>query len=171
MFYIKSIEIVLENCEVIKIDGEDIGFFRMGELKKYASVSGCNSFHIYETAEETFLEIAKAANNRTYYPFNLPNKEPIFDRLTKYQDITSIVIHGDDEDVKYFVDWKGNSDYKNEAQSTAIGKNGCLYLVISKNTTATEFFKQQLEQHEHKWKHGFNGWMRCDWGENPKGIE
>lgn len=167
MFAIKHIDLILENCDYIRIDGKHIGYFAMEDICKVASISGCNAFSVQEVARETFIEISPNAN-KEYHPLAINSETDYpFHRLTEYNDITSIEIATDDDKLHYFVNWTGNSDYENESQSSAIGKNGCLYIVISENHTAKEYFKENLNQEFKPWDFGFNGWMRMDWGDNP----
>lgn len=171
MFSIKHIDLVLENCDVIHIDGKHIGFFILDNIKKTAGIMGCNSFGVRETAEEIFLEISPDAN-KEYHPLGISSEWTMpFERLSRYNDITSIDIITDDETLRYYTNWTGDSDYENEAQTSIIGKNGCFYLAITERKTAQEYFADDLEKPFEPWEYGFNGWLRSDWGDNPTSIE
>ena len=168
MFSIKHIDIVLENCDVIRIDGKHLGFFVMDNIRKRAGVIACNAFSVYEIANDVFIEISPQAN-RGYHPLGIESETDYpFDRLLRHNDITSIEIETDDESLHYFVDWTGGSAYDNESQTGVIGKNGCLYLVISQTKTAKEYFNDDLEKPFKPWEYGFNGWMRDEWGDDTK---
>ena len=168
MFVIKHIDIVLENCDVIKIDGKHIGYFLMDDIRKNAGVIGCNSFGVRETAEETLLEISQDANVK-YNPLGIKSEENfVFDRLMKYDDITAIDIYTDTDTLRYLVKWVGDSDYANDAQSSAIGKNGCLYVVVSENTDAKELCN--VCEKAHPTAARFNAWLRSEWGDDAENI-
>ena len=167
MFFIKHIDLVLENYDVITIDGKHIGYFALEDIKKTASVMGCNSFNVYETAEEVFLEIS-ADGNTKHDELGLKDyTTTVFERLMRYPDITSVHIYGDDGEYSYFTNWNG--DEMNKNQASQIGVNGCLYLVISEKTTASKFFSDSLQSESDKYEYGFNGWMRDEWGGDKPG--
>lgn len=171
MFSIKHIDLILENCDFIRIDGQHIGFFVLDNIKKTAGVIACNSFSVRETAEEIFLEISPNANKK-YHPLGISSEWEIpFERLSRYNDITSIEIVTDDETLHYYTKWTGDSDIENASQTSAIGKNGCLYIAIAENKTAKEYFADDLDKTFEPWPYGFNGWLRTDWGDNPTHVE
>ena len=171
MSFIKHIDLILENCDSIRIDGKHIGFFVIDNIRKRTGVLGCNSFGTQEIADEIYLEISPDAN-KEYHPLGIPSEKEIpFERLSKYHDITSIDIITDDQTLRYYTNWTGDSDYENAAQTSTIGKNGCFYLAIAKRKTAQEYFADDLEKPFEPWEYGFNGWLRYDWGDNPTSIE
>ena len=152
---IKYIRIILENCEVIKIDGKYIGYFLLDDIKKSVQIFGCNSFGTAWTAQLFAVEIHKDAN-RINEAFGEETSETIFERLQKYNDITSVeVVENDGPITKCFVRWDGFDE--NDNQTSVIGENGNLYIVVDKEAKAETLFKRYIDK---KWM-----WLRDDWGE------
>lgn len=152
---IKSIEIVLENCEAIRIDRENLGYFNIDNIKRSISRMAMNSVSDYLSAEKIFIQISSKANNHSSFIFTCHEGEVTpFDRILKYSDITSVVVNYENEtSEEIYVDWGGDSDYTNPYQSVAINeKTNDLYIVISKNDEVHEFFKDNLEEEEGHWE-------------------
>lgn len=145
---VKSVELILENCEVIEIKREYIGIFHVSDIKKSISRDAINSISDYVTAEEVFIQISSKANNSSSYVGDLHDGEITpFDRLIRYADITALNIKYQDGSKEYiFVKWGGDSDYTNEYQSVAINeKTGDLYIAISEKENVESYFKEYLQ--------------------------
>lgn len=140
---LKEITFVFENCDCITIDGKYIGDFLVDELNTSIQRIACNSIEQMDGANVVVVEIHKDANKERY-PFAQTNwedsKHMVFDRFVEYDDITSIEFKLDDKDYSYYVDWVGDDDYENEAQSSYVSKDGHLYLVIAKDKEVSDFF-------------------------------
>lgn len=153
---IRKLELVLENCEVVKVDGKYIGNFYAGDIKKEIARMACNHIDMMEICHSFYVEIHKDANKR-YESFGDKDwKTLAFDRLTKYNDITSVIIHlydQYDEDARedeskdtvynYLIHWVGDDDCENPAQKSKIAKTGWLYLVIGENVKMEETFPDE----------------------------
>lgn len=145
---VKSVELILENCEVIEIKREHIGVFHVLDIKKSISRDAINSINDYLEAEEIFIQISSKANNPSSYVEDLHDGEITpFDRLMRYADITALNIKYQDDSEEYiFVKWGGDSDYTNEYQSVATNeKTGDLYIVISEKENVESYFKEYLQ--------------------------
>jgi hypothetical protein len=152
---IKFIELVLENCEIIKIDKQHIGIFRIENIKRSISRVAMNSISDHKSAEEVFIQISSKANNYNSYVTTWSGNETLpFTRLIKYKDITAISIHYEDDDEEYiYVPWGGESDYKNEYQSCKINEHtGDLYIIISEKENVENYFKECLEDEDTYWE-------------------
>jgi hypothetical protein len=153
---IRKLELVLENCEVVTIDGKYIGQFFAGEIKKSISRMGCNHIGIMDICYEFGVEIHKDANKK-YAPFGDEKWETLaFDRLTQYNDITSVTIHlydqyneetrddtSKDTVEHYYVHWEGDSDYENDVQHSKIANTGWFYMVIGKDLNLEDVFPSE----------------------------
>lgn len=150
---LKNIEFVFENCDVLTIDGKYIGYFLVDDLKTKFARMACNCIGKMEKANIIAIEIHKDANKERY-EFGQSQidefKQMAFDRF-KGNDITSIEFELEEQYVddgqtphiehySYYVDWVGDNDYVNEAQSTYISNDGHLYLVIAENKSIEDFF-------------------------------
>ena len=137
---LKEITFVLENCDHITIDGKYIGEFLVDEINTSIQRISCNAILEMNVANVVVVEIHKDANKERH-PFGVADwKCMAFDRLIEYNDITSIKFKLDDKDYSYYVDWVGDDDYENEAQSSYVSKDGHLYLVIAKDKGIPDFF-------------------------------
>lgn len=155
---IKYINLIFENCDLIKIDGKHIGYFMLDDIRKSLQIFGCNAFGEASTAQFFAIEIHKDAN-RPHDGFGTNEKETIFERIERCPDITSVEVEElNGRHTEYFVLWYRGSEYKNAYQSTVTGKNGNLYLVIDKNDTASKLFNDFKDT---GWP-----WLRDDWGES-----
>lgn len=170
---IRKLEFVLENCEVITIDGKYIGDFHAGDIRKEVSRMACNHIGIMEICHNFCVEIHKDANIE-YSPFGCGDwKTTIFERLTKHNDITAIDISlydqyeddGNDIVEHYYIHWGDDDEYNNSYQSSKVSKNGWLYIVASKDTAINEVYpdeniddKDFIEFHEEMFDIGDRCW-------------
>lgn len=150
---LKYITFVLENCDVITIDGKYIGTFLVDDIQTSISRVACNSIMKMDIANTIVIEIHKDANKKRC-PFGSnfnDNGHMTFDRFKECNDITSIEFKLEEtyvekekepyiEEYNYFVDWVGDNDYINEAQTTYISNDKNLYIVIAKDKNIEDFF-------------------------------
>lgn len=157
---ISRIELGLENCEVITIDGKYIGSFDASNIHTDISRMGCNYIGKSQSCDSFAIEIYRDANiiNR---PFGIENDDDyikIFERITKYNDITSVTVYYDKKDDNYKDVETGESDYfyvtyeeENEGQlgspniyqSSYINDFGDLYIVIDKDKKIFDLFDKE----------------------------
>ena len=157
MWSVKKIELIFENCEVAVIDGKHVGYLLADDISEYYSVRGCNAFGHTRTCHTFRLEIHRDADGKLAYGFD---DTSLFERISRYDDITSVEIYTDDGKIDLYVDWEGD-DYHNDNQSSCIADSGHLYLVISEKESVEDFFEEVLEDKEYKWP-----WFRREWGES-----
>lgn len=144
---IKEIELIFENCEVITIPGKYIGRFYVGNIRKSLSRIAVNSTRMYETAKKIVIEIHKDAETQNR-PFGTEGDDSTFDRILKWNDITSIEITLEDaynkenkeEHYVFYTDWIGDSEYENEGQKSKRSELGHLYIVITKKNKKEGYF-------------------------------
>lgn len=159
---IRKLEFVLENCEVVTVEGKYVGAFHAGDIRKEISRLGCNHIGMMEICHCFYVELHKDAN-KAHAPFGDVNEQTTaFKRLMAYNDITQINIHlydqyGDDCDDEskdkvehYLIHWEGDSDYENDVQRSKIAKTGWFYLAIGKDTNLDEMFPdEEVDDEEH----------------------
>lgn len=144
---IKSIELVLENCEVIVVEKESIGTMNLTNIHRSIRRVATNSVSDLLQAEEVFIQISSKVNHVSSYSLSLGSGTP-FERLMQYGDITAVLINYEDGSEEYiFVDWSEGCEYNNLYQSSAVNEQtGDLYLVISPKETVESFFGSLLTE-------------------------
>ena len=87
---LKEITFHFENCDCLTIDGKYIGNFHVGDIKTVIYRIACNSIRQMDVVHEFAIEIHKDAD-KSHYPLGIKEyKQSVFDRLTEWDDITSI---------------------------------------------------------------------------------
>lgn len=158
---LKEITFHFENCDCLTIDGKYIGNFYVGNIKTEIRRIACNSIRQMDIAYTFAIEIHKDAN-KEHYPLGIQeNKQSVFDRLTTWDDITSIEFtlaqqHEDNamatimSHYSYFVYWSDDNDQNNIAQSHYISQQKHLYIVISEDKTIGSFFDyEKIDSADH----------------------
>ena len=141
---IKEITIVFENCDEITLDTKDIGIMLFDNIKTEITRTARNSIQELNTATEIAIELYASKINSSYSPFNEFDKMPIISRIVEGNDIVSFVCRYEDNSTKtIYVPW-GQSPQINEYQSQAIGSNGNLYVVISKEKVVSDIFSPEV---------------------------
>ena len=139
---ITKIEIALENCEVIVIDGYDIVSLWMDDVKnritKFGKHKSCNDCYIKTAAQA----------NRINEPFGFYDRreEMIFNRLL-WRDIVSVCLYYDDTDEfdeisVYYNEESDSIGARNTNQFGIVNKLGDLCLVISENKNLEDYIPQ-----------------------------
>lgn len=148
---IYSIELGLENCEVIEIKKEHIGIFRLEDIKRSMRGNAINGIRENLHAEEFYLQICSQANKHSSFTCTWHDGDVTpFDRMLNDKDLVSIHIHYDDGTDEYvYVNWVGDSDHTNPIQTAAVNKHtGDLYIAVSENEKVEDYFKLYLEDEE-----------------------
>lgn len=154
---LKSITLCFENCDWITIEGKYIGNMIVDDLHVCFKKIACNYIEKVETANIFAIEIQKDANKERYEFEQMSIeefKQMTFDRLKEHKDITSIKFEMEEQYVKegqvpkvdaydYWVNWVGDSDNFNEAQTNYISKEGNLYIVIAEGKGIEDFFDME----------------------------
>lgn len=131
---VKSITIVLENCEEIPISKEHIGSFHCKDITTAIARTSCNSISKEQYCEEFYLEIHKNAD-RHYSSFGTESDETVFKRLA-YPDITGINITYEDDTAEYCImPWKDgdSTGCNNEYQTSHVSKSGNMHICICRD--------------------------------------
>lgn len=140
MKHIKSIEFVLENCESFNIDANYFGTFLIDDIRYSIQRIACNSIIKMAIADTIVIELF-SEGDREYRPFGGLEKATIFERLQKYNDITQIIVHYEDQtEEAYFTNWAKGNDGENKNQGVCKSDLGNLYIVISADKDFSTFF-------------------------------
>lgn len=158
---LKEITFVFENCECITIDGKYIGDFLVEDIRTSIQRIACNAINKMDVAHIFAIEIHKDADKtRHSFGFEIDDGS-VFNRLTSWDDITSIEFelvdeyHGEGQEpiiehYNYFVHWTGEDNQENDAQKSYISKVGNLYIVIADGKDIEDFFdKEAIDDGEH----------------------
>ena len=138
---VKSIELVMENCEVFKIERKHIGELHIGKIERQIGRTACNSISEDFIANEFQIQIHHNANIVME-----DSNGSMFERINAYNDITRVYVNYSNGDSEWFyTDWNHENDLFNSYQSTVISEvNGCLFIVINKNTYALKEFEYEI---------------------------
>lgn len=136
------IDFILENCEVVHIDGKYICNFGIKDIQTQF-FGNCSWALKQEVVKTFFMELHPKANT-VHYPFGEKQwKTTTFDRLQKYSDITHIEFVLDGQKYSYAVDWEESDDTNNWNQATYKSGNDFLYIKISYDKSILDFFPEE----------------------------
>lgn len=140
-----SIDIEFENCLTINVPASEINSFSLEGITQ-GFHKGWHDDNILETetAEDTVIILKKESDYIHKDELGLSN-HPLFERITKYNDIAAITIIGNETEKRVFVKWHRNDEYKSRYQSTALLNDGSLIVVISRTYTAKDI-KNEIEK-------------------------
>jgi len=126
---IKSIDIVLENCESFTIPAKYIHRMSVNGFDKSILIQSNNgSCFEHSSSDYVYLQIEDSPEIIPDVNFSTPFKKRIF----QYNDITQITMNYiDDTEFNFCVPWGGDDDYTNDAQTVKILKNGYIEIKIS----------------------------------------
>ncbi len=151
---IKKLTFILENCEVIEIDGKYVGDIGIKKIEERLRRIGIDKIMAEKICSEFYVEIHKDAN-QPFRPFNVGEPVMPFARLDDDADICTIEIECENNGViityKYVVKWTGKSNYYNELQDSFIGLNGNLYLKIGKKKIEKYFLPGATYTNDWAW--------------------
>ena len=140
---LRYIELTLENCEVVTIDGKYIGDYLVDDISTSISRLACNWVGKVDWAGLVAIEIHKDAGEEYYFLDGRKGNK--FSRLTTWNDITHIDICleedvGDDsatsQTYSYAIDWDDSNDGENKNQESYISDLGNLYIYINSKKSA-----------------------------------
>ena len=157
MRYLKSLEIIFENCEHVTIPANMIGDIHMGGTKYILNRVAANAIGGYNLITEFYIELFKTAD-KIYHPFGIESDEnSILTRISEFNDITGIDIEYEDGTVEeYLVDYDEKDDSlgsPNKNQKTYVSHLGNVYVVIQKDKKIEDFFDLEKINDEEKIKY------------------
>ena len=129
---IQEFEFIFENCESFKMDRKYIGGCYIDHITSYIGRNALNDLSEKIECGEVFFEFAHEGNE--LYSCWGGDGQYKFDRFKAWNDITAInVIYKDGTEKYILTPWEDveGSDVVNKYQSSAIAKNGDMFLLIS----------------------------------------
>lgn len=145
---IDYLELIFENCEIIRIESKNICKFLAEDIS--TSFYGWVDFTIKrETVNSFCLELRPQANIE-YNPFGEKDWNTfVFDRIEKHSDLTHIRFTLDNKEYYFSLDWDEENEFSNSYQQTLRSSLGFLYLKVSRNKTLSDYFsKDYIENAE-----------------------
>ena len=108
---LQKISLVFENCDAADVYPEDIYNFAIDH--NFTQYSLCNSDQIHDRNISKFFFIVFNDLENLMYSSNFTDgkEESLYERITKFQDITHVHLYFGDEDLYLSIPWKGN-DFK-----------------------------------------------------------
>lgn len=146
MTKVKEIELVLENCEYIKIPTKHLGNIIIEDIDTSVRRNAINSIDKEQTANNIYLDIIKPETIKTIGLFDEDDEESLSSskRLIQHEDITSVgVIYDDGSKENYYVDWNWDNEYINSYQDTQLAKNGNLHILINRKKKLKDFLDDE----------------------------
>ena len=131
---VKSITLVLENCEEITISEEHIGSFYCADITATIARIACNLIAKEQYCGEFYLEIDKDADMPNSV-FETERDQTVFERLA-CPDITGIKITYEDDTTEYCImPWKDADHHRCSSvyQTSCVSKSGNMHICISKD--------------------------------------
>lgn len=144
---VTEIEFVFENVEFFSIDAKYIGTFLLDGITESIRRDACNSISRYKIVKKVCIEIFKEGDGEYSW---LGGVEKKFDRLRRYNDIVSVVVHySDHTEEGFYVDYSDAHDETNDYQTTRISNQGNLYIVINAKETIDDVFPGEIDDPEY----------------------
>ena len=142
---IKSIQLGFENVEVVNIDAEDIESVLLQGIENELYVSYWDScLKESERAKKAIIVLKNTADKPLEEPVNA---ETVFARIQKFNDLTDILIRGEDGTERRVVfGWDEKSEYVNPFQTSKIDYKGSLIIVICRTENAENVCKRMTPQ-------------------------
>lgn len=142
MAEVKSIELVFENCEMMRFDRSDIGEFCVHNIFTDVARIASNSIRKYQSCESLILELRKDANQPHDF-WGIPDDEPTnkFNRIMLCPDITQIDITYDDGSTENIIlPWEDASENgcNSTLQTHCLTECGDLWIKIGNGETAQD---------------------------------
>ena len=133
---LRSLELCLENCEIIKFPNKYLRGFFLDEITETLRFYNYDDPRINRSfyASDFRVEILPDANTMDSFVTDYPNKRLPFERLQEWPDITCISLNFNRDSEVYYLPWKG-TDENNTLQKTRINNNGSLIIRVKKSTT------------------------------------
>lgn len=134
---VSTIELTLENCEVISLTREDIGAFRLVGITEDIARIACNFIGNMKRCSDFFIELLPCADRLMSGGFD--HDINVFDRLERYSDITFVEIgYADGSSDSIGLSW-GDDEQCNEWQHAYRSKNGALYIYVKQDGQLSDY--------------------------------
>lgn len=134
---IKYIDLVLENCDVVRLEPKDVKRFHVDGITEGIDYYGTS--HISRTRRCTYFGIL--IDNPKEIPqvgFTYPDNTDAYEMITAYSDITAIdIIYDDDTNEYTYVDFNEHNDFYNINQKNEY-YNNMLEVTITESNSIEE---------------------------------
>lgn len=128
---VSTIELILENCEVISLTPEDIGAFRLVGITEDIARIACNFIGNMKRCSDFFIELLPRADRLMQNGFD--DDISVFERIEKYSDITFVdICYTDGSCDSVWLAW-GDDEQCNDWQHSYRSKNGVLYVYVKQD--------------------------------------
>ena len=131
---VKSIELILENCQIVVINAKFIGDFAAEDIKESVERVACNCIKKTRTCQTFRLAVHRSANveqNEVWTMGGVDKKYFPFTRLASYPDITSVVVNYKDGNSEHIdILWGEEDCWCNSRQDTYVSDDGDLYINV-----------------------------------------
>lgn len=156
---IDKVELLLENCEVITIEGKHIGEFCIDNINHRIERVTCNSIQEIHIAKHFSISIHRDANIEKSMPIDGKMKK--FSRLHNCHDIVCVYVYLKQDWFKkqkvkcFYVDWyhdrnDSNTTWVNKNQKTHMNQFGDLFITVDRNRNIDDIFNlEQIEDEQH----------------------
>jgi len=143
---VKSIDIILENCEVYTFPKEDIGYFELSDIREEIFRCAINVINKYKTAHCVNIELFNTNRFQTNI-FDEDDKTDTFKRIFEGNDITQVhVKYEDNTEEQFLVDYDELNEAlgaPNKNQKSYISDLENLYIVISAKEQLEDVFNKE----------------------------
>ncbi len=142
---VKFIELILENCEVVKIPPQYVGIFNVNNLHHSISRMATNAILDAVSCDSLYLQIS----SKLVDPNSMWLEKDVLpiDRLTKCRDLVGVAVnYVDGTDEMIYVPWDDDpSEYTNSYETSRLNPyTGDLFIVVSKTENVSDIFVEQL---------------------------
>lgn len=133
---IKRVDMVLENCEVLSVDGKYIADFNCEDITYSIRRTACNCIEEVYSCKNFSMSIHRdcaldeKANGTLSICKDAVNNP--LKRILEYPDITSIYIYfANGHSKRIYLPWSEEDEYENKCQKSYMNKFGDLFIVVS----------------------------------------
>ena len=122
------IEITFENCETMSIDAQDINYIYIDGITDSYCFRRYSEDNVFESDIKEckhFVIILEETADIEHKAFGVDDdvKETVFQRLTEFNDITSIELHKEKENITIQVPWNYENEEINSWQESKLINN------------------------------------------------
>lgn len=129
----KEIRILLENCDVITVDGKDVKFLDMEHISKLPQDINivCQTTREMCTTDRVTLILSKDAN-LPHREFGVFDETTVFKRLMRRRDIVALtIVYEDGKEISFHGPYDEFAHgFDNKLQTTELDSNGNLVIKI-----------------------------------------
>ncbi len=126
---IKSIKLILKNCETITLKINEITSINIDNIIKY---KGFNNEYDYDQSNLVYMEIP-TKSNRKYKKFGTISNQTIFKRLSETKDITQIELDYGNKIKSFYINYEEDKKGENQNQLVVIYDDALILEIADQN--------------------------------------